>query len=186
MDLYSKTERFIKELSADKGKHSMKHPIRTAFWVKKLYPKAGQSLLIAAIAHDVERAFREDDIGHVRNSKNGFLDEEHLKYHQEKGAEIIFDFLIKEGADEELASEVRSLVEKHESGGTEEQNILKDADSVSFFENNIDHFIKDKAGETGRGKVKEKFIWMFNRITSRSAREIARPWYEEGMKKLGC
>lgn len=76
------------------------------------------------------------------------------------------------------------LVSKHEVGGNDDQNLLKDADSISFFENNVDHFVNKKVGETSKEKVKDKFEWMFNRISSEKAKQIARPWYEEAIKKL--
>jgi len=36
----------------------------------------------------------------------------------------------------------------------------------------------------GAEKIKDKFDWMFNRITSEKAKEIACPWYEEGLRQL--
>lgn len=185
MDLYQKTEQFVKESFENSGRGGMTHLQRTAFWVKRLYPKADSALLIAAVSHDIERAFRREDVEHAQKSEKGFLDEKHLKYHQEKGAEIIFNFLIKAGADKDFSRKVKVLIEKHEVGGTREQDTLRDADSVSFFENNADHFVKDKADMTGKEKVREKFIWMFDRIASPAAREIARPWYEAALKDLG-
>lgn len=182
MDLYKKTEKFVEDSF---GKSGMTHFRRAVFWVRKLYPEAGEELLIAAISHDIERAFRKDEFDQIGNCEKGFLDEERLRHHQEEGAEIVFDFLIREGADEDLAKRVRRLVEKHEEGGDREQNILKDADSISFFENNIEYFVKDKVNETSRERVKEKFDWMFNRITSVEAKAISKKWYDEAMKKLG-
>ena len=61
---------------------------------------------------------------------------------------------------------------------------MKDADSISYFENQIDHFITKQAKEIGFDKVKAKFDWMYERITSEKAREIARPMYEAAIKKL--
>jgi hypothetical protein len=76
------------------------------------------------------------------------------------------------------------LVSKHEVGGNQDQNLLKDADSISFLENNVDNFVSKKVSETGKDKVRDKFDWMYNRITSETARQIARPWYEAAIKKL--
>jgi len=182
MKLYNKAERFVERSF---GKNGMKHFRRTVFWVKKLYPEADEAMLIAAISHDLERAFRKDGIGHTRGIEKGFLDSGHLNIHQNKGARIIFDFLVEEGADSILASRVRELVGAHEVGGDKEQNILKDADSISFFENNAGHFIEKKARELGKEKVKEKFDWMFDRITSKKAKEISKHWYERAIKELG-
>ena len=77
-----------------------------------------------------------------------------------------------------MIERVKMLISKHEVGGNDDQNLLKDADSVSFLENNVDHFINNLVSETSKEKVKDKFDRTFNRITSQQAREIARPRYE--------
>lgn len=182
MDLYKKTKKFVKESF---GKDRIKHFNRTVFWIKKLQPKADETMLIAAVSHDIERAFRKNEIENIKKRKTGFLGKELMESHQRKGGKIIFDFLIKEGADNVMAKKVRELVEKHEVGGNRQQNMLKDADSISFFENNVQHFIREKVREFGKEKIKEKFDWMFDRITSKKAKSISRKWYDEAIKKLG-
>jgi len=182
MSLYKKVERFIENAF---GKDEARHLKRTVYWLKKLYPNANEAMLIAAVSHDIERAFRKGDIENAKNSKMGFLDKKHLESHQKKGASILAAFLNSEGVDKKFADKVKMLIEKHETGGSFDQNLLKDADSISFFENNVKYFIEEKAGEVGRKKVKEKFDWMFNRISSRKAKEIARPWYAKALEKLG-
>jgi len=182
MDLYKKAEKFVEESF---GKSRTIHFNRTVFWIKKLQPKTDEAMLIAAVSHDIERAFRKNEIKNIKKRKTGFLDRKLMESHQKKGGKIIFNFLIKEGAGNAMAKKVRELVEKHEVGGSRRQNMLKDADSISFFENNTGHFIKEKAREFGKEKVKEKFDWMFDRITSRKAKSISKKWYYEAIKKLG-
>ncbi len=180
MDLYKKVEQFVQESSSKPDRHAL----RTVFWIKELYSQADKAMLIAAIAHDIERAFKKDKLDGIRCNKKGFLDEKHIKYHQEKGAEIIGDFLKKQKAEDDLVNKVKMLVSKHEVGGSKEQNILKDADSISFFENNVDYFVEKLSIKVGKKEVRDKFNWMFERITSSKAKEIARVWYEDGMKRL--
>lgn len=108
---------------------------------------------------------------------------EFFRPHEEKGAEIITEFLKKEGANQTLIKKVKLLISRHEEGGNEEQDFLKDADSLSFFENNIPSFLK-KAREQGKENIKKKFDWMFNRISSKNAKQIAKPWYEKAVKEL--
>jgi len=103
-------------------------------------------LLIVAIAHDIERAFREPTYEEkFKGSSKGFADKGHLTDHQQKGAEIMAEFLKKQGANEGLIERVKMLILKHETGGNDDQNLLKDADSVSFFENNVEYFVNDFA-----------------------------------------
>lgn len=184
MDLYKKTEQFVQESFIKSNKTESKHATRTVFWIKELYPESDEAMLIAAIAHDIERAFRKHELDGIKNNKEGFLNKEHIKYHQEKGAEIIGDFLNKQGAEDDLINKVKMLVSKHEVGGNKEQNILKDADAISFFENNVDYFIEKLLAEIGKKEVIAKLDWTFNKITSSKAKEIARAWYENGMEKL--
>ena len=77
------------------------------------------------------------------------------------------------------------LVSKHEIGGNDDQNLLKDADSISFFENNVEYFVGRTVSETGKEKVKDKFDWMYNRMTSEKAKQFARQLYAEAHEETG-
>ncbi len=183
--LYQQVEEFVEDSFTKAGKaHQIKHFKRTAYWVKQLRPDADDALLISAVAHDIERAYRQKDLLEKKHTA-GFTHKEFFGPHQDRGAEIIEDFLKKQGAAQELVDRVKMLVSKHEEGGNEDQNLVKDADSVSFFENNVEHFLTDKIDEVGKEKVKMKLDWMFNRISSEKAKQITRPWYEQAIKRLG-
>jgi hypothetical protein len=186
MEIYNKTEKFVIETFTKKNDdHGIKHFLRTVYWLKQLKPEADEALLVAAIAHDIERGFREHEAyNKISNSKKGFMSDDHLTHHQNEGARIIGEFLSKIGADKKLIDRVKSLISKHEVGGDNDQNLLKDADSLSFLENNIDHFLTKKTKETSKSKVKDKFDWMFNRITSNKAKQIAKHWYDDAIKRL--
>jgi len=187
LSFYYKVEQFVIDSFTKVGdNHGIKHFERTVYWLKQLKPDADEALLIAAFAHDIERAFRDHaNYDNIKKSAKGFSGDEHLIPHQKKGAKIIADFLEQQGADGKLIERVVMLVNKHEVGGNDDQNLLKDADSISFLENNINHFIDVKVKQTSKQIVKEKFDWMFNRITSEKAKQITRLWYEDGIKRLG-
>lgn len=183
-NLYQKTEKFVIDSFTNTGKvQSIKHFLRTVYWLKELEPEADESMQIAAVAHDIERAFRQEDVLEIQD-RGGFTDPKFLRLHQERGAEIITNFLRQQGADNKTTEKVKMLVSKHEEGGNKEQNILKDADSLSFFENNIDHFLNKILAEKGIEKTKAKFDWMFERINSDKAKRIAQKWYDEAIEKL--
>jgi len=186
-NIYKKVEQFVIDTFTKAGvDHGIKHFLRTVHWVKILKPDADEALLVSAIAHDIERGFRNhQNYSHIKKADKGFRSDEHLTHHQNEGAKLIGEYLQQIGANKDFIERVKMLVSKHEVGGNDDQNLLKDADSVSFFENNVDHFVNKKVGETSKEKVKDKFDWMFNRITSEKAKQIARPWYEEAIKKLG-
>lgn len=178
-ELFEKVRKFVDKSYNGKTVHFE----RTVYWIRQLKPKADGALLIAGLAHDIERAFREDWMWELP-VKRGFRDSVFLRHHQERGAKIIGEFLKKEGADRRLIERVKMLVSRHEEGGNDDQNVLKDADSISMLENNVKNFIKRYVPAMGKEIAEEKFDWMYNRITSKKAKRIAKPWYEKAIKKL--
>ena len=113
----------------------------------------------------------------------GYTDEEFLRPHEERSSEIIRNFLSEQGADSGIISKVCRLISRHEEGGDEEQNILRDADSVSFFEVYPARMI-GKVAEVGKQKVRDKFDWMYNRIGSKKVQKIVKPMYENANQNL--
>lgn len=124
------------------GRH-MPHFERTVFWLEKFLPNCGEAEKIAAYSHDIERAFRDE----VKKVPEDYLSVDFLRSHQEGGAEIMRKFLTEKNASDELISTVVHLISRHEEGGDNEQNALMDADSVSFFETNVENFVRKKALE---------------------------------------
>lgn len=186
----SQVKEFVyQEFSKANREDHLEHLERTVHWVKELRPEADDALLIAAYSHDIQHAKRwqkedKQETGNEEPKKIDFTDKDKLEKHQAEGAEIIADFLKERGAPEQIVQDVKELIERHEWGGTERQDILKDADSLSFFENNVESFL-EKVGKTFREEdVSKKFNWMYERISSDQAREIAKPWYEEALKKM--
>jgi hypothetical protein len=187
MDLriYKEAEQFVFD-SFNKAEKSsqIKHFVQTVHWLKVLSPEADEALLVAAIAHDIERAFRQKDVLE-KKTLAGLTSIEFYRPHEERGAEIIADFLKHQNVDDSFIERVKKLVSRHEDGGDDDQNLLKDADSVSFFETNAPFFVNNPI-EISKESVKEKFDWMFNRITLEKAKQIARPLYEKAIKDLNA
>ena len=184
-NLLQKVTEFVSEPFVKAGKtQNTKHLERTVYWLKQLKPAADEAMLIAAMSHDIERAFRQEDMEKLKKAA-GTLDKEFLNRHQERGSKIMAEFLEKCGADKELIAKVERLITHHEKGGDEEQNLLKDADSISFFENNIPTFLTKAVAEIGKEEVRKKFDWMFERITSPEAKEMVKEWYAKAVEGLG-
>ncbi len=173
---YKKVEQFVKESFEKAGKpQSFPHLERTTYWIKKLKPNADEALLIAGVAHDVERAV-------YGNWVKGSLDKKILQKHMDQSAQVITEFLKKENVGEKTITRIKMLVANHEFGGNDDQNLLKDADSISFLENNTGHFINNP--DLDKISVKNKFDHIYNRISSDQARQIAKPMYDEAIIKL--
>lgn len=107
-----------------------------------------------------------------------------MREHERKGAKMIADFLQDLDAPRKLVEDVSNLIEKHEEGGSYRQDVLKDADSLSFLETKVDEFVR-KAGVKVREKdVREKFDYMYERISIEKAKNKAEPLYKKAIRKL--
>lgn len=172
MEFYSKVKQFMTDVftKAEDLKGVARHE-RCDYWITQLKPDADEALRIAAIAHDIERGINGD-------WKAGSMDSEKLKKHQDLCAQIVGDFLDKEGADKNFIQKVKHLISSHEYGGDNDQNILSDADRLTFFENVAVRHAKTYK-EKGKTKedIRNKLDFEFKKINSEKARGIAQKWY---------
>ncbi len=92
-------DRFVAaSFAIDPGGLNLRHLRRTLHWLLELDPGADEALQIAALAHDLQRAFRDGEPA----VRDGFLDPVFLRHHQERGGELVAGFLLREGADAPL------------------------------------------------------------------------------------
>jgi len=165
-----------------KGK-KVRHFERTVFWFEQLLERSlTEAERVAAYSHDIERGFREplDSNQPLPN----YTGEDFLKHHQQEGAKIMATFLVERNMNNDDIELVKHLIEKHEQGGDDLQNVLKDADSISFFETNVKDFVEKKALTEGYEHVRAKLDWMFDRITSDVAKKVAEPFYKKWISEL--
>ncbi len=176
--LYKKTKDWVEKIYFNAN-----HLVRTSYWIKKLTPYPSEALLLAALTHDMERAF---DKGRKPPSKEmgDWDDPMYNQWHARRSAKFVSEFFKKEGADSALIKKVSNLIKYHEEGGSRETDLLKDADSISFLEINISFFISRIPKELNKKEVREKFNYMLKRIGSQKARELAKPFYEKAIAKL--
>jgi len=179
-DLHKEVERFVINSFGINNPNTV-HLLRTAYWIKKLEPETDEALLVAAVSHDIERAEKKgpDTPNYMIKNVN-----EYLEYHQKRGAEIIGDFLIQKGAEPATVQKVRNLVTNHEYGGDRDQNCLLNADSLSWLENLVYHFLEHEVANLGIERVRNKINRMYNRITSEKYKKIAEPYYKNATRKL--
>lgn len=118
--LIAKVQRWVEEIYSNSD-----HLVRTGYWVKKLDSKASDALIIAAITHDIERVFKENRNPPSPEAKGAKWDDSvYDKWHSERSAKFVTEFLKKEGASGELIKKVAQLVSHHEHGGWKEADIL--------------------------------------------------------------
>ena len=113
------------------------HAINTLFRVKKIYKNPPSFLEIAALAHDIDRAV---DYKIKRQDYNNY--DEFKKAHSINSAKITKKILEELNFDKEFINKVTKIITLHEVGGTFYSDILKNADSISFFDNNLIHYFK--------------------------------------------
>jgi len=149
------------------------HSENTRKWVMKLKPDASNELQIAALTHDIERGKRieKPNFENYRDYKN---------WHSKRSARIITEVMKKHGIDENSIKKVKNLVLNHEVGGNEDQNILRHADSLSFFENNIEYYYSSR----GEDRTRLKIRYMYDRCSEKVKGMIREMDFPEEIKGL--
>lgn len=147
-------------------KFDSQHSINTVKWIKRLEKNPSKELLIAALAHDIERGVTPT----VHKRPNETYDDYKMR-HAKRSSEIIANLMLKLNFTHNSIEKVRKLVKNHEVGGDKETNILMDADSVAFFDSlnsNFNWYLKKKGPES----TKDKIVFMYQRTSSRARKLI--------------
>lgn len=164
----------------------IKHLFETERLVLEIEPTATLSMRIAALTHDIERAFPDPDF--PPHPKSGYASEEYHQYqekHSNRSAKIVVGFLEELGISNRIVVDTKNLIQAHETGGPYICEIVKDADSVSFLKVKVPLFISWIPKKRTWQEVKDKFDLMYNRIWHRKAKEIAEEPYEKAIVQLG-
>ena len=109
-----------------------RHLDRTLEWAVELDPGASEALRIAAVTHDIERAFPDPDA--AWDSARDWDSPEYNRWHQDRCADLVAAWLREQDADPALVRDAEALVRAHEEGGWPEADVLQAADSLSFLE----------------------------------------------------
>jgi NADPH:quinone reductase-like Zn-dependent oxidoreductase len=160
-----------------------RHLTRTREWVLVLDPDAGEALEIAAVIHDIERAFPagDDPFDPAAPPGAGGYDE----WHQQRSADIGEHWLREQGAPDALTAEVGGLIRAHETGGSPRADVLQAADSLSFLETQTDLFIgMVRDGRLTRERAEQKLQLMQDRIRIPSATELGAPRLAAALARL--
>ncbi len=151
-------------IAGSKVPEDPRHAENTLEWLLRLDPKAGQALQIAALSHDIDRAIEDRK---VRRADFGDYDA-FKAAHARNGARILRTILDECGVDQFTKDEACRLVIRHEVGGDPSSDLLKDVDSISFFDNNVPFYYQREGWE----ETKRRCIWGYYRLSVR-AKELA-------------
>lgn len=136
-------------------------------WVLKLDPNASEALQIAALFHDIDRAFKDRSIKQEDYPKDQY--ERYKRDHSINSAKIAAEYLEDADFPKDLVSIVSELIINHEIGGNDpELQTLMEADSLTFFSVSIYFYLEDR----GKEKTKKKIVFMYNRLPEKS-KELA-------------
>lgn len=146
------------------------HSINTLEWLLKQMPDAGESLKIAALGHDIERAIEKRKVRRQDyKDYNAFKDA-----HALNSANILAEIMQACNIDKKMIDEVFFLVRYHETGGTDQVDILKDADSISYFDVNLPlYFMRNNLKETLR-----RCLWGYKRLSDQGKKIVAELNYQ--------
>jgi len=132
------------------------HSKNTLEWLLRLKPDADEALQIAALGHDIERAIEERKVR--REDYQNY--DEFKRAHASNSAKILAEIMKECTISKELADDSSYLVFHHETGGTRDADILRDADGISFFHVNLAYyFIRNGIEET-----KRRCLWGYRRL----------------------
>ncbi len=147
------------------------HSHNTLGWLLRLSPGADEALQIAALAHDIDRAIDE-----IKIKRTDFDDYDAFKAaHARSGAEILRPILTTCALELNVVEEACRLVTCHEVGGDPRSDLLKDADSISFFDVNLPLYYQRE----GWQEAKRRSIWGYRRLSSRAKNLVKNIAYKD-------
>jgi hypothetical protein len=172
MDSIECAKQRIREIIADSGvPEDSRHAENTLKWLFRLEPKADQALQIAALAHDIDRAVETRKV-----RREDFTDYNEFKAaHAHNGAEILRAILDKCSVAKSVADEAWHLVTLHEVGGDPRSDLLKDADSISFFDVNMPLYYQREGWE----ETRRRCSWGYRRLSGRLKKIARRITYDD-------
>ena len=140
------------------------HADNTLEWLLKLDPQTDPAMQIAALAHDIDRAVEARKV-----RRSNFDDYDTFKAaHAQNGAKILREILDDCQIAQPIADEACRLVILHEVGGDPRSNLLKDADSISYFDVNMTLCYQRE----GWDETKRRCVWGYRRLSSRGKETV--------------
>ena len=156
----SALKEFKRLLSKSADPIELSHAENTLYWLKQINSKADEVLCLAAYAHDIERSVPD------KANKSDYDDyEEYKRVHSKRSGTIAANILRDTGYAEIDATRIRDIIMSAEFESKDPDiQLVCDADSVSFFDNNIENYIL----KNGDKKTGEKARFMYKRTTTKA------------------
>ena len=157
------------------------HLLAALAWLDRVAPDSPEAVRLAALTHDMERAFPGPDQPVIKT----LSDPEYERLHSLRSARIVGAWLREQHAKEALVEHVEALIVSHEFGGWPEADLVQAVDSLSFLETNIDLFLGFvRGGKHPAHEVRKKFNSMFGRIQVPRLKRLAQPLVDRALERL--
>ena len=158
-------QRLAEQIAQSKTREDPSHAENTMHWVSVLKPDAGEILLLAGFGHDVERSFPD------RYTFDMFGDYDiYKRAHAKRSGQIAMAMTQEGGYSSQEAERLKCIITGHEFPSADpEIQLICDADSISFFDNNAPYYLDDKGEEW----TKKKMEFMYGSASERARQHIA-------------
>jgi hypothetical protein len=156
------------------------HGTETLQWLLKINPNSDWQVQIAAFAHDIERAcpFIDGKYPPKPNKSDHSNYDSYKQAHALRSAEILATIMKTQNFSDADISRVYNAVTNHEVGGDIDSDLVRDADSLRWFDKGYIKYI-EKSGIDG---AKEKGWWMFMRANMATKELILSLNFDEQIK----
>lgn len=133
------------------------HSKNTRAWILRLKPEADMALQIAGLGHDIERSIKELKI----NRENYTCYDDFKMAHARNSAKVLRELLAQYDLVKIIRDKVVNLVTHHEFGGSPEANILMEADSISYFDVNVQFYFR----RNSKSETAFRIMWGYQRLS---------------------
>ena len=142
------------------------HSRNTLKWLLDLDSRADAALRIAALGHDIDRAVEARKVQRADFTDYDAFKAAHARNSASILLEVLADCNIEDAA---LMREVERLVCTHEVGGDPRSDLLKDADSLSYFDVNLPLYY----ARNGWEETRRRCVWGYLRLSPRAKSIVA-------------
>ena len=115
------------------------------------------ALQIAGLGHDIERSIKELKI----NRENYTCYDDFKMAHARNSAKVLRELLAQYDLVKIIRDKVVNLVTHHEFGGSPEANILMEADSISYFDVNVQFYFR----RNSKSETAFRIMWGYQRLS---------------------
>lgn len=157
-------KKFHGMISKSTNEIDLSHAINTQEWLERLHGSSDEIVTLAAFAHDIERALPD------RMNLEDFEDYNSYKSaHAKRGGLIAEEIALSSGYSKKDAARLRDLITNAEFSSTDpDVQKVCDADSISFFDNNLEYY----GAKNSLERTRKKAEFMYGRASDRAKQAI--------------